>query len=169
MAVATGTALLIAAGISAGTQIYGNYKKSKAEEDALNQGAQAADDVGALAASAYAPYTGYGGAAMTTLGQLSGLTPQASGGLQGPAIPAEKPVIGRARGDNPVTGYAVPRQPDVRERGGGWGHIGDLASVGAANRTRSGFSRVQGPDGSEDDVPDELVPLFEQEGFRRMA
>jgi hypothetical protein len=166
MAVATGTALLIGGLIGAGTKVAGAVAKGKAEKKAAEQQAVAAQNMTGVAERAYGPYVNRGGQAFNLLADLSGVPGGgASGGGGMPSAPIGAGGGGRPRDDRPITGTAVPRPP-VQSAA----NVGDLAGVVASRgRTQSGFVRMQAPDGSEEDVPGDMAPMFEAEGARRIA
>lgn len=123
MAMATGTALLIGAGISAATQLWGAHKASEASEEAAGQQVQASNeamnvnrDVYNTQMSGMQPYTNIGNQAVGSLGALMGFTPTAAGGAAAWAPPAAQPTGGMAGGPvQPGSGVSTPRPSTSQE------------------------------------------------------
>jgi hypothetical protein len=110
MAIATGTALALAAGASAGSSLLGAHKQSSAAKKAAEQQAQATaqaqnyyrQGLGQLG-QMYAPYINSGMSTMNTLGRLT--TPGPGARFASPGPPNAMPQVPQ----QPPGGYAAPR------------------------------------------------------------
>lgn len=134
MAIATSTAIAIAAGASAGASVASAKMQSNAAKNAAKTQAASADRANALAAeanryqqSAMAPFAGAGTGAVNTLSQLLGVP---SGGQFA----------------SPGMGYGGP--------GGGYGPpagapMGMIPGVGAASRLRVPYEQMPMPGGGD--------------------
>lgn len=133
---------------------------ASAEGKAAKQQAAAADKSAAL----YQPYANAGGQAITTLSGLMGL-----GGGGGPmSAPAATPVPFRSSAGKEIVGNAVPRPTPNEPR-----TLADVAALRqAVQPPQSSYAntiRMMAPDGSQEDVDEADVPLFERAGARRVS
>jgi hypothetical protein len=177
MAVATTTALLIGAGISAGVKAYGAHKQASAANKAADQQVASADQGLALQKDIYGqqvagmqPYAQFGQQALGSLGSLMGFPAQTVQGPQGmPAsslLTLPNPPAGRQATPETTTGVAVPRV----------GTIGAMTRStyqptpqgGSVAVPRTGLVKVASPQGEIREVPEAIVPQLEAYGGRRV-
>ena len=129
-----------------------------AENKAADQQTAAADK----SAAAYAPYANAGQSAITTLSGLMGL-----GGGGGPmTAPAATPVPFRSSQGKEIVGNAVPRPTEAPAPMAG------MTLRDALRPPQSSYAakvRMIAPDGSQEDVDEADVPLFERDGARRVS
>lgn len=178
--IGTTAALLIGAGISAGTQAYAAHKASGAAKDAAKTQVEASDKALDLQRDMYnqnradqEPYRNVGSQAITTLGSLMGLPSGPVGGTskamtlggltEGPGhfgtdgryVPPMAPTVGQAMprpgAQNPYAG--LPPHPDF---------VTDPARARTASSFATGQAgqrmvTVQAPDGETRQVPEHMA------------
>jgi hypothetical protein len=177
--VATGTALLIGAGLAAGSQVAGAAMQSHAAGNAAESQERSAHEALELQREMYQqrrtdlqPYMASGAAANTTLSQLMGLgTPQAAA-APATGLPAPRPVpvptpeqfaSGSQRG--------IPRDMSGRTTGpirlDDWRELRN-AQYGATHQNASGYVQLRSPDGHTSQVPVDQVDHYLQRGATRV-
>lgn len=174
---------VIAKGIDAAGNVISGVLANKAAQKAADQQLKANAEALALQKQIYeqtradfAPYRESGAAAMGTLSSLMGL-PGGGGGSTAPNAPLQAagmttgsglttrqpgdPEIGVHPGQAPPVDAPTPYRPQVG---------GVAVSTPVEQRTASSMApqRMRAPDGSEEDVPGELVSHFEHAGAVRV-
>lgn len=194
MAIGTGTALLIGAGISAGTQVAGAKMASNASNKAADQQVQATDKGLALQRDIYSqqvagmqPYATGGLNAYNSLNSLMGLpivgaaAPAAPGTATGPVDPmvANIPANRRATPENGTGVFAIPRRGTLGEatqssyRSPASGVVAGQQQAqptggSFAVRRDGGMVQMQSPTGELATVPADQVDHFTSLGARRV-
>lgn len=177
MPIATTTALLIGAGISAGTQAYGAHKAASAAKEAAKTEAGAAQAAQDKLAPIMAPYVNTGAQAMTTLGGLMGLG--GGGPMGGPPAAGAAPLVPP---QNPYTARGLTGPQAGTQGAAPPGYTGDYRSQhaptsdpqqAAMQQSQSSYSgqngapqlvRVQSPDGEVRMVPQQQADFFKSRG-----
>lgn len=196
MAIATTTALLIGAGLSAGASAYGAHKASGAAKDAAETQADASTEAARLEQEGLdkslelqrqtldfdlrrsQPYDHTGAYAMGALGHLTGAPPM-------PAYQSPFPASGvvpqtttpTAAGGSANDPSMVDRARQALEQSGtppptrgnaspGMATLGALGNAPPLNR--SSYVRMQAPSGEVQDIPPDRVAFYEQRGARRL-
>ncbi len=178
------TGMLIAAGISAATNIYTSHQANKANEKALAQ-QNAASEKGLdivtaeheKANAALKPFASYGSAAYQTLGQAMGLSPAGMGGPEAPPVGDARPATpekewtghgiaatvarGMAKGKEMKAAGTLPEQTL-----GHWAGMADRV----ANATSSVAKRkMQAPTGEIEEVDEADVPYYSSLGATEVS
>ncbi len=182
MAIATTTAILIGAGLSAAGSAYAAKKQGDAADNATEAQTEAADKALAaekemfdLGRSDLAPYRNVGQFSMGQLGHLTGMPPDfgtqavtdATDGVRR-AIPRPQPIdqsqpIQRwpsaEQQPTSITNRAQMATPQAQA----------LRDLGGTQQTASGYVRMRAPDGSTKDISPDQVGFYEARGASRIA
>jgi hypothetical protein len=167
MAIATTTALLIGAGISAGTNIASTAMQNRAntkardqQQQATNQAQGSLDRVYQQTRGDLAPYMNVGSGAMTSLGQMVGL-PQQPAAPQGAQPPS---AMGNMAQGLAGVGTGLLGQMGVGTAKDAKGRLPEIVQNVAQARTGSSYVRMRAPNGQMGTVPSDQVPHYQQLG-----